>query len=266
MSQAVRSVVRRRIVRRVVRAPLVVALLLGIATLAPTVPLTATAAPMSAVAGQTSDGVAVKQLKPDVVWKRIPYGHHRRRQMAAYSRRHYGTWSWHLTDPKVVVQHYTDGTSFSSAWNTFAANSRHNGELPGTCAHFIIDTDGTIYQLVPLEIRCRHAVGMNWTSVGIEHVGTSDAHVLNNHAQMRSSLRLSVWLMARFGINVGNVIGHAETLESRYHRELYRSWRCLVHADFPHRAMRRYRTRLRDLAEARDVRAGAGPVWMKSGC
>jgi N-acetylmuramoyl-L-alanine amidase len=216
--------------------------------------------------GPAADRVSVKDLKPRVVWKRIPYGDKRRRQMAAYSRRHYGTWSWHLDDPRVVVQHYTDGASFSSAWNTFAANSRHLGELPGTCAHFIIATKGTIYQLVPLAIRCRHAVGMNWTSVGIEHVGTSDRQVLHNRRQMRSSLRLTVWLMARFGINVGNVIGHAETLESRYHRELYPSWRCLVHADFPHRAMRKYRSRLRDLAEAKGVRPGPGPAWVKSGC
>ncbi len=258
--------VRWEDVRHGARSRFVVPLVLFVVTLVPPSPLTAAGTVSSAVAGPTSNGAAVKRLRPDVMWKRIPYGHHRRRQMAAYSRRHYGTWSWHLTDPRVVVQHYTDGTSFSSAWNTFAANSRHNGELPGTCAHFIIDTDGTIYQLVPLEIRCRHAVGMNWTSVGIEHVGTSDHQVLSNRAQMRSSLRLTVWLMARFGINVGNVIGHAETLRSRYHREHYRSWRCLVHADFPRRAMRKYRSRLRDAAEARDVRPGAGPIWVKSSC
>ena len=55
---------------------------------------------------------------------------------------------------------------------------------------------------------------MNWTAIGIEHVGTSDRMVLGNHAQMRSSLRLTLWLMQRYDINVGNVIGHAETLES----------------------------------------------------
>ena len=222
--------------------------------------------PRRVSATNVSTRVTVKDLKPRVVWRRIPFGDRRRGQMAAYSRRHYGTWTWRLIAPNVVVQHYTAGNSFLAAWNTFASNSRHNGELPGTCAHFIIDRDGTIYQLVSLDVRCRHAVGMNWTSVGIEHVGTSDAQVLGNRAQMRASLRLTVWLMARFDINVGNVIGHAETLRSRYHRERYRSWRCLVHADFPRRAMRRYRMRLRDAAEARGVRGGAGPVWVDSSC
>jgi N-acetylmuramoyl-L-alanine amidase len=205
--------------------------------------------------------VTLAAAKPPVVWKPIPFGDKRKSQMAAYSKRHYGQHTWRLRDPKVIIEHYTAGTSFSSAWNTFAANSPHNGELPGTCAHFIIDRDGTIYQLVPLWIRCRHAVGMNYTSIGIEHVGTSDQMVLGDRAQMHSSLRLTLWLMSRFHINIGNVIGHRESLYSPYRHELYPSWRCLVHADFPRWAMRKYRHRLRVLASHRGVPVGKGPVW-----
>jgi N-acetylmuramoyl-L-alanine amidase len=205
--------------------------------------------------------VTLVARKPPIVWKPIPFGDKRRSEMAGYSKRHYGQHTWRLRAPKVIVEHYTAGTSFSSAWNTFAADSPHNGELPGTCAHFIIDRDGTIYQLVRLRIRCRHAVGMNYTAIGIEHVGTSDQMVLGDWAQMHSSLRLTLWLMQKFGINIGNVIGHRESLDSPYRFELYRSWRCLVHADFPHWAMRKYRHRLRDLASNRGVPVGKGPVW-----
>lgn len=204
--------------------------------------------------------------KPPVTWKAIPFGAKRKREMAAYSKRHYGTRTWHLRHPKVIVEHYTDGTTFSGAWSTFAANTPHDGELPGVCAHFIVDRDGTIYQLVPLGIRCRHAIGMNWTAIGIEHVGTSDKMVLGDHAQMRSSLRLTLWLMHTYGINIGNVIGHAETLQSPYHHELYKSWQCLVHADFPHWAMHQYRQRLRTLATKRGIAVGSPPVWVDSGC
>ncbi len=204
--------------------------------------------------------------KPPIVWRPIPYGPTRRAEMAAYSQRHYGERTFVLSGPKVIVEHYTDGTTFAGAFGTFASNARHNGELPGTCAHFVIDTDGTIYQLVRLHIRCRHAVGMNWTSIGIEHVGTSDRMVLGNHVQMRSSLWLTLWLMQRFDINVGNVIGHAETLQSPYHKERYPSWRCLVHADFPHWAMNEYRSRVRRMAARRTIPVGAGPAWVPSGC
>jgi hypothetical protein len=43
--------------------------------------------------------------------------------MVAYVRPHYGSFmkpTWRLVDPQVVVIHYTDGPTFSSAWNTFA--------------------------------------------------------------------------------------------------------------------------------------------------
>ena len=130
--------------------------------------------------------------KPKVVWKRIPFGEKRRRQMAAYSKRHYGWSEWRLNEPKVIVEHFTGSDCFSCAWNTFASNSEHLGEYPGTCAHFIIDRDGTVYQLVQLGTRCRHTVGLNWTAFGIEDVGTSDAAIFARKAQLRASLRLTL--------------------------------------------------------------------------
>jgi beta-N-acetylhexosaminidase len=206
------------------------------------------------------------ELKPPIVTKRIPFGALRERQTAAYSKRHYGKRTWRLTDPRVIIEHYTDGNSFDSAWNYFASNQRHMGEMPGVCAHFIVDTDGTIYQLVSLRKRCRHAIGMNWTAIGIEMVGTSDAEILHRRPQIRSALHLTLWLMAKTGINVGNVIGHSETLESPYHHELYPSWRCQTHSDWLRPDMNRVRHRLRRLAERDGVTAGAGPNWVDNGC
>ncbi|MEX0985532.1 MAG: peptidoglycan recognition family protein [Actinomycetota bacterium] len=237
------------------------------AALAAVVSLVAGTAPSAGARALAPDAVVnVASIKPPIVWKPIPFGDTRKRQMGGYSLRHYGVRTWRLRDPAVIVQHYTTGTTWQGAWNTFAANTQHNGEFPGTCAHFVIHTDGTIYQLVRLGIRCRHAVGMNYTSIGIEHVGTSDRGVLDNDRQMRASLRLTVWLMAKFEINVGNVIGHRETLDSPYRYELNPDWRCLVHADFPRRAMREYRHRTRVRAKASGVAVGAGPVWIDFGC
>jgi N-acetylmuramoyl-L-alanine amidase len=232
----------------------VLILVLALAVLLPEIP---------ASAGDPPDP---GEIQPQIVWKKIPFGATRKRQMAAYSKRHYGERTYELTHPKVVVEHYTAGTSFDSAWNHFAANGTHLGEKPGVCAHFIIDTDGTVYQLVNLAIRCRHAIGMNWTAIGIEHVGTNARDILDNGRMMRASLRLTAWLMLRYGINVGNVIGHAETLESRYHREAYESWRCSTHADWNHSEMRLYRRRLKRLAGRLGVPLGAGPDWVDSGC
>jgi len=232
----------------------VLVLVLALAVLVPDVP---------ASAGDPPDPGAIK---PEIEWKKIPFGAKRKRQMAAYSKRHYGARTYELTNPKVVVEHYTAGTSFDSAWNHFAANGTHLGEKPGVCAQFIIDTDGTVYQLVNLAIRCRHAIGMNWTAIGIEHVGTNARGILDNRRMMRASLRLTAWLMLRYGIDVGNVIGHAEILQSRYHHEAYESWRCSTHADWNRGEMRIYRRRLKRVAQKLGVPLGAGPRWVDSGC
>lgn len=233
------------------------ALVVGLATLELLVPGPATIA---------AEPPRPAEIKPDIVWDKIPFGAKRKRQTAAYSRRHYGERAYELASPKVVVEHYTDGTSFDAAWNHFAANGIHLGEKPGVCAHFLIDTDGTIHQLVNLGIRCRHAIGMNGTAIGIEHVGTSAADVLGNADVMRASLRLTTWLMSRYAISWGNVIGHAETLQSPYHTERYEDWRCRTHADLDHDEMRRYRRRLKRVARNLEVPIGDGPAWVDSGC
>lgn len=176
--------------------------------------------------------------------------------MAAYAKRHYGIHSWRLR-PKVIVEHFTAGNSFSAAWNTFAANTPDPelGELPGTCAHFIVDRRGRIYQLVRLDLMCRHTVGLNYVAIGIEDVGTSDREILHDRAQLRASLALTAWLVSRFHIRVRNVIGHSESLSSPYHRERYRPWAHQTHGDWRHADMRRYRSKLRALLRA-DRRRG----------
>ena len=221
---------------------------------------------LGSVGNLAASVVDPSSLKPAIVWRKIPFGARRKRQMAAYSNRHYGARVWELTDPHVVVEHYTDGPSFSSAWNTFAANSRHLGEMPGVCSHFIVDTDGTIYQLVNMGIRCRHAIGMNWTAIGIEMVGTSDGQILRRRPQLHAALELTLWLVARFRIEVRNVIGHAETLMSPYHHELYPSWRCLTHSDWQHRDMQIFRRKLKRMATRAGVPIGPRPQWVDPNC
>jgi beta-N-acetylhexosaminidase len=203
-------------------------------------------------------------IKPALVSRPIPYGAARRREMAAYSARHYGQRTARLSNPHVIVEHYTANNSFAATWNTFASDTPdvELHELPGVCSHFVIDSDGTIYQLAPLRLRCRHTVGLNWTAIGIEHVGTSDESILGNPRQLRASLRLTLWLMHRYGISLPDVIGHNESLTSPYHRELYTPWRCQTHGDWTHADMNRYRGDLAALARSEHVtvsRAG-GPV------
>jgi N-acetylmuramoyl-L-alanine amidase-like protein len=183
---------------------------------------------------------------PPLVQKPIPFGDDRKADMRAYARRHYGIDDFRLRHPKVIVEHYTDTDTFQSAYDTFAPNvpDAELHELPGVCSHFVVDRDGTIYQLVSTTIMCRHTVGLNYTAIGIEHVGRSDAQVLGNPRQMAASLRLTRMLQGRYGIRTRNVIGHNESLSSPFHHELVPRLRTQTHADLPKAAMDRYRRRL----------------------
>jgi beta-N-acetylhexosaminidase len=205
--------------------------------------------------------------KPHIVWKPIPFGARRLAETAAYAKRHYGTHTYVLK-PRAIVEHVTATTSFSSAFATFSADApdAELHQLPGTCAHFVVDRDGTIYQLVRLDVMCRHTVGLNWAAIGIEHVGLSDAQVLGDAAQLRSSLALTLWLMARYRIALANVIGHNESLMSPLHRELYAPWRCQTHADWRRADMTVYRRRLVAAARKYALVVGPPPRLRPTGC
>jgi N-acetylmuramoyl-L-alanine amidase len=196
--------------------------------------------------------------RPHIVAKPIGFPLKRKTEMRAYAKRHYALPTWQLRNPKVIVEHITVSSTFSSAFYTFNADVPDSElhELPGTCAHFVVDTDGTTYQLVPLGVMCRHTVGLNWTAIGIEHVGMTDAQVLRNPRQMAASLALTTWLMSRFHIKLGDVIGHNESLTSRFHKELYAGWRCQTHGDFAKADMAAYRSRLATVAKRLGVSTG----------
>jgi hypothetical protein len=192
---------------------------------------------------------AAPSLRPPILQRRIPFGALRRAEMAAYAQRHYGKRTWRLVEPRVIVEHYTVTATANAAYEVFAPDRRDPElhELPGTCAHFVVARDGTIAQLVDLGTMCRHALGLNYTAIGIEHVGFSDREVMGNSRQLGASLRLTRWLRCRYGIAVRDVIGHAEALSSPYHLERVARLRNQTHGDFARPAMTRYRARLAGL-------------------
>jgi len=181
---------------------------------------------------------------------RIPFPQRRKDEMAAYARRHYGTSSYRLTNPKVIVEHVAVAPSAAATRNAFVPDrpDPELHELPGTCSHFVVDRDGTIYQLVSVRIMCRHTVGLNWTAIGIEHAGYSDGDVLGNRRELGASLRLTAWLRCRYGIRLQNVIGHNESLSSPYHHENVARLRTQTHGDMKHSSMQVYRRKLRALS------------------
>ena len=138
-----------------------------------------------------------------------------------------------LKNPKVVVLHFTAGADWHSAWNTFANDTKYEStpglrEYPGVSAHFIVRKNGIIVQCVPLRLRARHAIGMNWTAIGIEIVQEvpsgmtghwADQQILHRTKQVAAVVKLVHYLQGRFQIKTGNVIGHAMANDSPYFKE-----------------------------------------------
>jgi N-acetylmuramoyl-L-alanine amidase len=204
--------------------------------------------------------------RPPIVSHLIPFPEERKREMLAYAEEHYGVSTYRLMHPKVVVEHFTATETFAPVFETFAADRPDLGELPGTCAHYVLDADGTIYQLVPLTLMCRHTVGLNDTAIGIEMVGTSDGEILARHEQLSAALRLTLWLMRRYGIELRNVIGHNESLNSPFHTERVPSFRCQTHQDWNHADMEVFRADLARLARTFHVPIGPPATPVDRGC
>jgi N-acetylmuramoyl-L-alanine amidase len=200
----------------------------------------------AAVASRASHRVS----PPSISDNRIAFGHKRKRETAAYSKRHYGERRWHLKHPKVIVLHYTNGPTWRSARNAFASNAPSLGELPGVCSHYVVAQDGGIHEIVRPRIRCRHTIGLNYTAIGVEMVqeqdGSShhtDEDILHRHRQISHAVHLVAFLQQRYGIKLKNVIGHAMANDSPYFKDL-EGW-SNDHTDWERQDVRKFRKRLR---------------------
>lgn len=198
-------------------------------TSAPTPTQTATDATKST----PTVGAGVRPANPpNVIVDPIPYSASRRAQMADYSLRHYGVRSSVLV-PRTIVLHFTENESYSATRNVFAANTPAPGpggstaESPGTCAHYVVDQDGSIYEIVPPTLQCRHTIGLNRWAIGIELIQATHGNsshwacqqILNRTAQVDAARDLVLMLQRRFTIKTRDVIGHGTANESPYFRD-----------------------------------------------
>ena len=133
-----------------------------------------------------------------------------------YRRKHYGIKSSSITiKPRMIVLHWTGGKDLASAYETFYPASlcerqelKKGGDL-NVSAHFIVDRDGKIYQLMPTNKMARHVIGLNNIAIGIENVGgVNDVEDLTN-AQLEANIYL-IRLLKKQYPKIKYVIGHYE--------------------------------------------------------
>lgn len=93
-------------------------------------------------------------------------------------------------------------------------------------SHYLVDTDGTIYRLVPEEKRAWHAGVSSWrghtqlnsASIGIEIVNRGDASGEWQDyppAQMDAVMQLVQWIVKRHDVKPERVVGHSDIAPQR---------------------------------------------------
>ncbi|MEP7186789.1 MAG: N-acetylmuramoyl-L-alanine amidase [Rhodanobacter sp.] len=119
--------------------------------------------------------------------------------------------------PVLIVVHFTDQHSAQESLDTLRS---HNSGGP-VSAHYLIGSDGHIYQLVADQLRAWHAGGGRWgtitdlnsASIGIEL--DNDGHSPFAPAQIGSLLRLLADLTTRLDIPRTQIIGHEDLAPGR---------------------------------------------------
>ncbi len=109
-------------------------------------------------------------------------------------------------DIDTIVVHYTTAGTVSG---TIAHFKNPESQVS---AHYIIDKNGDIYQMVKDTDKAWHAAKANRTSIGIEHVAKVGDRL--TEVQKKSSIHLIKWLMTEYKIPKENIKAHKQVLET----------------------------------------------------
>jgi N-acetyl-anhydromuramyl-L-alanine amidase AmpD len=99
-----------------------------------------------------------------------------------------------------IVLHCTEGSLASALAEFQKTDSRK------VSAHYVIDRNGDIYQMVNDADCANHCMGANHGSIGIEHVGSETDSLAP--PQATASARLIRWLLQEHQIPRTNIFGH----------------------------------------------------------
>ena len=121
--------------------------------------------------------------------------------------------------PSILLMHYTGMSSCEKAIDWL---SRPESKV--SC-HYVIDTDGTVTQMVSEELRAWHAGQSQWggerdinsLSIGLEihNPGHGDDYCDFPDRQMQAVMELSREIIARWRIMPENVLGHSDVSPGR---------------------------------------------------
>jgi N-acetylmuramoyl-L-alanine amidase len=118
-----------------------------------------------------------------------------------------------------LVMHYTGMKSCQNALDRLCDT------VAKVSSHYVVDEDGTVYRLVPEDMRAWHAGisfwhgqrDLNSTSVGIEIVNPGHEYGYRAFPQVQidSVIALAAGIMQRHGVKACDVLGHSDVAPGR---------------------------------------------------
>lgn len=119
-------------------------------------------------------------------------------------------------EPQMIVIHYTAIDDFNYSFNRFkdVTLPSDRGDISkasalNVSAHFLVDFDGKIYQLMPDNFMARHVIGLNYSAIGIENVGGKNTKNNLTKEQIQANIELVQYLQKKYK-KIKYVIGHSE--------------------------------------------------------
>lgn len=128
-----------------------------------------------------------------------------KKQITAYSQRHYAEKTWQL-QPTCIVLHYTAMDSFP--WN-LVRDSSFKEEAPGLASHYVIDGE-KIWQILPPTVRSRGAYAINHRAINIEMMARDSSDLASKTKTLESCRRLCKKLMEDFTIPKNRIYSHQQ--------------------------------------------------------
>lgn len=151
----------------------------------------------------------------DIIQKPISFSEHRKALTLKYINEHYGLTPEEITiTPKVIVIHFTAIPTLEGSFEAFNSEElpSSRNDISGINASanvsvpYLIDRDGTIYQLMPDNWMGRHVIGLNYSSIGIENVGNLGTLT---DKQLEANIALITYLRKKYN-TVDYLIGHSD--------------------------------------------------------
>lgn len=148
-----------------------------------------------------------------IIQKPIVFNEQREKLSLEYMKEHYGLQADSaVIVPKIIVIHWTAYPDLKQSYDAFypavLPDTRPDIEQASSLnvsAHFLVDRDGTIYQLLPETTFARHVIGLNYCAIGIENVADGQQYPLTE-AQFEANKKLVKYLIGKYDIEY--LIGH----------------------------------------------------------